>query len=354
MLASLFIVAIAAVACDMTTPQNNAGLYERAPFPVGAAVATPRLQGDAQYRTTALMHFNQLSTEYEMKWDIVQKARGSWDFTATDYLLQFAQTNNKRLFGHTLVWSKAVPDWAWSLPRAEFERAILDYIWALVTRCKGKVVAWDMLNEVLTGDGSLSRDALWMKFGSDAAVLDFFARCCFTVRDADPAALLFLNDFDMELNSRKLQGALNLVSALKQRGVVLHGVGFQSHVSVEPSVVAQLDSLQARFQAVASAGLRVHISELDVSLNPRRLPNFTLTNNLLQEQRVIFRRVVQAFMQLPASARFAITTWGVHDASSWLRTEPSVWRADYPLLFDDSFAQKSAFTGFLEGIPPNL
>jgi endo-1,4-beta-xylanase len=330
-------------------PQQERGLYETAPFPVGAAVATPRLQGDEAYRTTTLRQFNQYTVEYEMKWNVVQKARGVWDFAAVDYCLSIGRTHNKRLFGHTLVWSKAVPDWAWKLPRAEFEQATLDFIWALVTRCKGAVVGWDMLNEVLDDDGNLKRDGLWGVFGSDAALLNFLARCCFTARDADPSARLFINDFDMELNTTKLRGALRLAAQLQQRGVVLHGVGFQTHLSIEPSVVASLDSLQARFHIVANAGLSVHVSELDVSLNPRRLQPFVLTSDALQQQRSIVRRVVQAFMSLPAASRFAVTTWGVHDASSWLRTEPNVARLDYPLLFDDAFAPKPAWTGFTEG-----
>src|SRR5258705_13540475 len=127
---------------------------------VGTAVPS-NLLSDARYAATLGRHFTYLTAEYEMKWDAIERGRGSNDFGAGDAIVAFGQARGMQIKGHALVWHGSVPAWAGSLSSADFRAAFEAHIRAVGEHFRGRVVAWDVVNEAIADDGSGLRDTVF-------------------------------------------------------------------------------------------------------------------------------------------------------------------------------------------------
>jgi endo-1,4-beta-xylanase len=94
-------------------------------------------------------------------------------------------------------------------------------------------------------------------------------------------------------------------------------------------------------KAVASVGLKVHISELEVSVRYQKPDSFILDDELALLQAEKYRAIFDAYSSIPKSQQFGITTWNVADADSFRNS--SIKNHDYPLLFDLDYKPKAAY-----------
>jgi len=232
---------------------------------------------------------------------------------------------------------------------ANVDSAMSRFIRNSVTRYSGKVKAWDVVNEafndgtgtVRTG-GTVTSDAFyWAQYlGRDFALKAFNY-----AKTADPSALLFINDYNLESDNRKLDSLLAFVNELKGKGAKVDGIGTQMHISINTSKTA-IDNM---FVKLASTGLKVRVSELDVRVNPNNLTGFTTSTQNLSDQAAMYRYVAESFVRnVPAAQRYDFTIWGVADSDSWIVT--ALHREDFPLLFDAGYAKKPAYTSLLQGL----
>src|SRR5262249_27613892 len=123
---------------------------------MGAAVQSGLLASDPSYASAAAREFSMIEAEYEMKWQTIAARQGAYNFLPGDALLAFAQSRQMRLRGHTLVWHQALPSWlnGSSFDSAQLSQLLQDYITAVVTHFRGKVFAWDVVNEALADGGA--------------------------------------------------------------------------------------------------------------------------------------------------------------------------------------------------------
>ena len=166
--------------------------------------------------------------------------------------------------------------------------------------------------------------------------------------EADPEALRFINDYNLESNPAKRTAFLRLIERLLSRGAKLTGIGCQTHIDIDlPEGAAS-----AAIRELARFGLPIHISELDISLGRRRLDLRGRPERLaIQARRAA--EVAEAFMALPQRQRFAFTVWGLRDRDSWLRSEPNAGDGtDAPLLFDDAGRPKPMFEALAGAFAP--
>ncbi len=301
---------------------------------VGAAVQSGLL-ADGRYAGVAGRHFNYLTAEYEMKWDAIERARGSNNFGAGDAIVAFGQAHGMQIKGHALVWHGSVPGWAGSLSAADFRAAFEDHIRSVGEHFRGRVVAWDVVNEAVADDGSGLRDTVFRQKLGDQYVADAFR----LARQADPQALLFYNDYGGEGLTAKSDRIYSLVQGLRAQGVPIDGVGLQMHVNaVSPPGEANITSNIRRLVAL---GLSVNISEMDVRI--RDLPGTAPTR--LDVQKSIYHSIVGVCVAEPRCD--GITFWGFTDAHSWIDAQ---YGADDPLIFDDQYAVKPAYYGVLDAL----
>jgi len=232
------------------------------------------------------------------------------------------------------------------------------YITTTMAHYTGKITAWDVVNECLSDNGALRTNTnytipaanisnqflygqyLGIKYNTDNYVLKAFQYA----KAADPGCLRFINDYNLEYSKAKVDSMKALVNFINQNGTLVDGIGTQMHISLSTS----LASIDYAFKTLASTGVKIRISELDVVLNTAKTKPFSADANLLSAQSAMYKYVVQSYLKnVPAAQRYGITVWGVSDTDSWLNTSAS---PDSPLLFDLNYVKKTAYNGFKQGL----
>jgi endo-1,4-beta-xylanase len=297
---------------------------------VGTAVQSGLLS-QAQYSAVASREFNYLTAEYQMKWNVIEPNRGTRDFGPGDMIAGYAASQGMRVKGHTLLWHGATPSWVNALSADDLRSAVEQHIRAVLSHYRGRIHAWDVVNEAVADNGASLRDTVFRQKLGDRYIADAFR----IAREADPSALLFYNDYGGEGTNAKADRIYALLQDLLANGVPIDGVGLQMHISAtgRPSDAA----IAANMRRLAALGLIVHISEMDVRVN-----DSGGTDQIrLEAQRAAYHDVVRVCVLEPRCE--AITFWGFTDAHTWLT-------GDRPLLFDAAYQPKPAYTGVLEAL----
>lgn len=302
---------------------------------VGAAVQASLLRSDATYANTFAYHFDYVTAEFEMKWGQIERTRGVRNYGPADEIVAFAEARGIRVKGHALIWHGDSPAWLESLSPAEARIAFEDHIRTTVGRYRGRLAAWDVVNEALADDRAGLRDSVYLrKLGPD-----YIADAFRLAREADPQALLIYNDYSAEGLNRKSNDQYDLVRGLVNGGVGIGGVGLQMHLDAV-SRPATAD-ISANVKRLADLGLLVNYSEMDVRV--ARVAGDRTAK--LEEQRRIYHDVVAVCASEPRCD--AVTFWGFTDRHSWI---DQFFGPDDPLLFDDSYGVKPAYYGAFEAL----
>lgn len=331
-------------------------------FPIGAAVDPVSIQTHADLLG---QHFNSVTPENDMKFESLQPTEGVFNFGAADAIVDFAESHDMMVRGHALVWHRQTPAWVFTdaagAPASEellFTR-LRNHIATVVGRYKGRVDAWDVVNEAFMDNGEYrtaeeERDdqkSPWYGVAQERYIAEAFR----AAHDADPDAKLFYNDYYNYLPEKR-QAIYEMLQQLLAAGVPVHGVGLQAHLSIEPSPVETshgyyqtLEEEEAAIELYSSLGLEVHITELDMSLY---IPGImytpdtfyttaTFTEEVAAKQAARYRDFFALFRKY-GDVITNVTFWGVADDNTWL-SEFSSGRKDFPLLFDDAHQPKKAF-----------
>jgi endo-1,4-beta-xylanase len=292
----------------------------------------------AAYDTVVAHEFNMIVAGNVMKWSSIHRdSRYSYRWANPDAMVAFAQANTMKVRGHTLAWYQQNPTWLTNTTwNPETLKVILkEHIDSVVGHYKGKIAAWDVVNEAINdGTGTLRVTGSPWATTIGPSYIDLAFQ---EARAVDPGAQLFYNDYNLEFPGIKQDSAFAMISGMKSRGVPIDGIGFQSHfqVNVDGTGVPSKDVLVATFNRFAALGLKVHITELDIRV---RTPGATAAELSAQSQG--FSNVVSAC--LAVSACEAMVVWGLNDGESWIPgTFPGYGQA---LLFDDSFGKKATYT----------
>ena len=303
---------------------------------------------DATYQSVAAREFNYVTAENEMKWDAIEPTQGQFSFDRADQIVDFAESNGMQLKGHTLVWHSQLPAWAQNLSGAQAVRsAITGHIQGVLAhyRDRSHVIAWDVVNEAVDDAAAANRNGLRDTVFYTALGETFIDEAFQLAKAADPDALLLYNDYGIEGLGGKSDRAFALIQRLLDRGVPIDGVGFQMHVDTTSPTVADIRSNIERYAAL---GLRVNISELDVTV----CEVDGSTSAKLEAQRVRYDGIVRACIDEPGCD--GITVWGLNDQQSWLNDFAPCGAGQTgtpsPLLFDPSYQPKPAYQAVLAAL----
>jgi len=343
-----------ALTANFTTQSTAGGLKSLASFPIGVAVnagfennSILNSSTSSQQQAVVLPNFSQFTAGNIMKMSYLHPSENSFTFGQADDLVAFAGSNGMSMHAHTLIWHAdyQVPAFMKSYS-GDFAAMLKNHVQTIVSHFRGKVVSWDVVNEALADDGEPTvGNGLRSTVFSQKMGLAFIDQAFINARAVDPQVDLFYNDYNIEAGGQKTSSMLALVDGMRSRGVPITGVGFQTHVTIDwPSISA----IESSFKAVADRGLKVKISELDVSMK-NTYSSFTLEAAERQKQR--YHDIVAAYLRaVPPAQRAGITVWGVWDSDSWIN-EPT--RPDWPLLFDADFKPKPALQGFKDALVGN-
>ncbi|MFE4726436.1 endo-1,4-beta-xylanase [Microbacterium sp. NPDC056736] len=295
--------------------------------------------------------FSSVTPENDMKWDAIHPAPDVYDFASADALVAFAEANGQEVRGHTLLWHSQNPAWvtaASSTWTCDDARAVLeDHIRTVVGHFKGEIYEWDVANEIFQDNW----DAGGVRLRTEA---NPFLRACADdpvaligdafrwAHEADPDAVLFLNDYNAEGINEKTDAYYDLAQRLLADGVPLSGFGAQGHLSL---LYGFDTSIQANFERFAALGLKVAVTEADVRI-PLLDGETGPTPAQVAEQAARYDAMLEACLNVPACSSF--TVWGFPDANSWV---PAVFPGEgWATIFEDDFSPKPAFDVMLASL----
>ena len=352
--------AIAAVALSLPAAQAarpEPTLRSEAPrdLKIGSAVWGQRdligydRKHPTEFQSILAAEFNSITPENDMKWAEVHPEPGVYDFSGADAVMAFAQANGQEVRGHTLLWHSQNPQWVidgsatWTCQEA---RDVLeDHITTVVGRYAGEIYQWDVANEIFqddwdTGGVRLRTEANPFLKACAADPVALIGDAFRWAHEADPEAVLFLNDYNAEGINNKTNAYYALAQELLADGVPLGGFGAQGHLSL---MYGFDESIQANFERFAALGLQVAITEADVRMPLGDDGEPTAEQIALQAER--YDKMLQACINVPACTSY--TVWGFDDGRSWV---PSVFPEGYATIMTADFEKKPAYYALLESL----
>jgi GH35 family endo-1,4-beta-xylanase len=331
-----------------TIKETYAGLFQ-----IGTAGDLPGNYSDVEIGLVR-ENFGVVTPENCMKPAPVHPAEATWRFERPDALVKWCGENNLLVHGHTLVWHAQTSPWFFEGgDKAVITGRLKDHITTLVGRYKGKVRSWDVVNEAINDRGDAEtaktenlRSSRWLQaLGPEFLTLAFrFAH------EADPDALLYYNDYGIEAGPKHASSML-LLKRLIQDGAPIHGVGIQGHWSTNN---VPFDAIDRAIADYASLGLKVSISELDVTIRGasggqfgggfgrRGGPVTPPSAQDLRAQAEAYGRLFSIFAKHKDAVE-RVTFWGLSDRRTWRFGQ-------HPLIFDANNQRKPAYVAIVDAL----
>ncbi|GAB2980412.1 hypothetical protein GCM10027049_14840 [Mucilaginibacter puniceus] len=347
-----------------TTPQADLskGLkdYFKDDFLVGVAVGSRSIRTDS---ALIIREFNSVTAENDMKVGVIHPEENRWNWKNADDIVAFAERHHIKIRGHNLLWHKQGAEWMFTGPDGKpaskelLLQRLKTHIFTVMNRYKGKMYAWDVVNEAIE-DGpdpnKMYRDTKWLEIFNGPEYIEAAFRFA---HEADPSAKLYYNEFNSERPDKR-EKIFKLLKKLKADKVPIDGVGFQAHWTVgRPSA----DQIRTALDQVISLGLDVQFTELDITVHAKPaeiIPGKPLvdpgyTPEAEANQIAKYKMVFDIFRQYKKHIN-SVTFWNVSDRGSWLDSRgggsagdpipsPPIMLKAYPLLFDVSGQRKKAY-----------
>ena len=320
--------------------------YYKNYFPIGVAVRPSDFAGDE--KSLILEHFNSITPENAMKMGPLQPFENKFSWKIADSIVQFGVANKIKVRGHCLVWHKQTPRWFFKdstgnvVSKEMLLSRIKNHITTVVSRYRGKIYAWDVVNEVIADDNNTFHKSPFY----DIAGEDFIEQAFRYAHAADPKAVLFYNDYNTE-NPVKREKIYRMLKNLLAKGVPIHGVGLQAHWSVNNPSRSELEKSIEMF---SSLGLQIQFTELDISVFSGRQGGQMITGEkssgptgftpeMEQQQLEKYQMVFDVFRKYKKNIT-GVTFWNLSDKYTWLDGRG---RKNFPLLFDTNLKPKKAY-----------
>ncbi|MEJ6950764.1 endo-1,4-beta-xylanase [Natronospora cellulosivora (SeqCode)] len=319
-------------------------------FPIGTAVAVAQWNRTLDSHGDLIMkHFNSVTAENSMKPDSLQPSEGVFNFNTANELVDFAEANGKKVRGHTLVWHNQTPNWFFEdengdqVDRDTLIARMENHINRVMGEYKGRVYAWDVVNEAI--DGGTYRDTPWLNIIGE----EYIAMAFEFAHKADPDAKLFYNDYN---TIQRRDEIYEMLEGLILDGVPVHGIGMQGHWDIQGPSIREIErtiQMFAELDELTEYDFEIQITELDVSMFPwgdnRRLS--APARRMLNAQADRYEELFELFIEY-SDIITGVSLWGVADDATWLDYFPVSDRNDWPLLFDEDHEPKESFWRVIE------
>ncbi|HEX5324073.1 MAG TPA: endo-1,4-beta-xylanase [Capsulimonadaceae bacterium] len=320
--------------------QGLRALADARGFKIGAAVDMKPIADEPAYDQALTREFNMCVGENAFKPAFVWKGPRDYWFEDTDRLAEFARQNGMLLRGHTLLWHQSVPKW---LAEGEYKPAdardlLSAYIHAIVSRYRGQIEVWDVVNEAVADgeEGGMREASFWYKtLGPEYIDLAFH-----WAHEADPDARLYYNDYEAEGMNAKANAIYALARDMQARSIPIHGIGLQCHLINGWRVT---DENRANIRRIAALGLDWQVTECDIRM---QLDGKEPTTEQLQVQAEGYADLIRLCVDEPGCQGFLV--WGFTDAHSWIPGFRKGWGAPLPL--DEHYQPKPAYHAIAQAL----
>lgn len=341
-------VVLTAILFSLSAAAQEVGMKDafKDKFYIGCAMNTWQIDQRIYSALHAVeTHYNSIVPENCMKIEELQPVEGQFNFKWADQFVEYGEQHNMFIVGHCLVWHSQCPAWMFQgkyrVPMSPelLKKRMRDHIFTVVGRYKGRVKGWDVVNEAIEDDGSFRKSPYYNILGEEFIELAFKY-----AHEADPDAELYYNDYSTHIPAKR-DAIVRLVKNLKAKGCRIDAVGMQSHVSFD----TPLDEYEKSLEAFAATGVKVQVTELDLSVLPwpqrgmgaavetnfeykKQIDPYTdgLPAEVEQQQSEFYKKLFAIYLR-HADVMKRVTFWGVLDSESWKNNWPVEGRTDYAL-----------------------
>jgi endo-1,4-beta-xylanase len=312
----------------------------------GASLATHELDKPTgasyaeMYRSDARI----ITSELEFKLSALRPSPDTIAYAGADRFLAFAERHAMAARAHTLLWNDDVPAWVSNLSNSAVARLLEEHITAVMSRYRGRVRTWDVVNEPIApweSDRAKLRSGPFLR----ALGRDYMSRGLRLARAIDPSARLVVNEQGTERADARGEifraKFAELIEDLLAQGVPLDAVGVQCHMM--PGNTLQPDAYARYLERFSRAGLEIHVTEFDVD-------DTGLSDDIRQrdaEVAAIYRDFLSAILANPRVTE--LVTWQIGDSHSGAhyaaqaKGTGAMMRMPRPLLYDDAYTRKPSW-----------
>ena len=367
--------------------------YEKYPnFKLGIGTTVNDYFTNQTFRNLVNKNFTETVAGNAMKMGSCVDANGNMNFANVKRYVQAATEAGLNVYGHTLAWHSQQPNaWLRSLISGQSQQVRHDtliyamdkWIKGMMEACDGKVKAWDLVNEAISGGGNdgqgnyelqhsegyksgtwdVGGDAFyWQDYMGD---LEYVRQACRLARKYGPEDVkLFINDYNLESDwddNKKVKSLVGWIKKWEADGVTkIDGIGTQMHISCfenDDILNSIKQHITTMFEVMAASGKLVRVSEMDMGYvrgNNRwgsSLKTDQLTEAEHQKMADFYEWILKEYFRLiPAEQQWGICQWCTNDAPS-----NSGWRGGEPVgIWDLSNYRKHAYAGFVRGLGGKL
>ena len=356
-----FVLAAAGCSSKTEEPKGIKDAFE-GKFYIGTALNEAEIRGiDTTGVDLVKTHFNSIVAENCMKNEEIHPAEDVWNFELADKFVEFGEANDMFIIGHCLVWHSQLAKWFAYDENGDYvtpevlKQRMKDHITTIMTRYKGRIHGYDVVNEAIVEDGSYRKSPFYEILGEEFIPWAF--ECAHA---ADPDAELYLNDYGMNVPGRR-DAYVKLINQLKERGLRIDAIGMQGHMGMDYPTVEEFETSLLAF---AGTGVNVMITEWDMSALPTvnmganvadveeyKASLNPYADGLPEDVAKIWNERMKSFMELflkHSDKITRVTVWGVSDEDSWKNGWPIPGRTDYCLLIDRNHEVKPFLNEYLK------
>lgn len=245
------------------------------------------------------------------------------------------------------------------------------WIKGMMETCDGRVKAWDVVNEAISGGDADGEGVYALQHGKEGDTdnffwqdylgdLDYVRTAVKLAREYGPSDIkLFVNDYNLEYewhgnDNKKLQSLIKWIERWEADGVTkIDGIGTQTHISFQADAAKQKkqeDLIVDSFKKMAATGKLVRVSELDmgyVDANGNTVKCDQMTEDMHKQMAEFYKFIIKAYFEnIPTAQQWGICQWCITDAPA-----NSGWRPGEPVgLWDLNYSRKHTYAGFADGL----
>lgn len=314
-------------------------------------------------------NFKWLVAENCMKMEVVHPSEYVYDFTNADKFVDKAMASGASVIGHCLIWHSQCPRWFFydnegkKVTPEVLRKRMKEHIFTVVNHFKGRVKAWDVVNEAFEDNGSLRKSMFYEILGEDFIPLAFQY-----AHEADPSMELYYNDYSMN-KEEKVRGIINFFKPLMAKGLTVTAIGLQGHLILgDDDYVSQyaksIDLIKSEL------GLPSQFTELDLSVlpNPFGFSGANISDNFKYSEKMDpYKKGLPEDVQKKADDFWIsfykmlmerkenilrVGYWCFNDQNSWRNDFPMHGRTDYATLFNRDNTPKPTIGKLIELVQP--
>jgi len=302
-------------------------------FSIGAAINSEII---AKESNIIIDHFNSVTCENHMKFGVVYKSE--YDFKHADKQYSFAKDNNIKMRGHNFVWHNQTALQIKDMSAEETRDFLRQHMLLMNERYGDMIYAWDVVNEAIEDKSEkYLRKSVWKDNLGEDYIKQIFklAKEC-----VNPGTQLFYNDYNEYIPEKRAK-IERLIKSVNADEKLIDGMGLQCHVNL---YYPGLDLMKEAIELYASLGVRLHITEMDLSyFRFEDKEGMDRPSEELEEKHAkLYGEYFKLFREYKDYID-NVTLWGVSDRYTWLDEFPVRDRKNWPLLFDEEGNPKKAF-----------